>query len=198
MNMNSRILSQRGLLYCHKYWLNVTHPPAFVARFSARKNRFDAIQPFMPPLPLRSPGALLCCVFFSSFPKRLTTTEKHQARPCGRCGLSPRCPCWRTSSVVTVNLQSRGSGTMIFTGIRKGHAGKTGRLITTRHAAGSVISPGALKDQAKHLRGGKNVTKDRPTAISERIGGDFHSIVRVGALCFTSAEYVMKKKQAGW
>lgn len=60
---------------------------------------------------------------------------------------------------------------MIFTGIRKGQAGKTGSLITARRTAGTVISPGALKDRAKHLRGGRNVTKDRTTAVSEPIGG---------------------------
>lgn len=64
------------------------------------------------------------------------------------------------------------SGTMIVTGIfKKGHAGKTGSLITTQYAAGTVISPGALKDGAKHLRGGKNVTKDHTTAVSEHVRG---------------------------
>lgn len=148
----------------------MTHPPAFVAQFTAQKNRFDAIQPFIPPLPLCSPGAVLCCVFFFSFPKRHITTENINYVPVG----TAVCP----FSVLAEDEQCRyskpsksESGTMIFTGIRKGHAGKTGSLITTHQAAGTVISPGALKDGAKHLRGGKNVTKDRTTAVSEHIGG---------------------------
>lgn len=41
----------------------------------------------------------------------------------------------------------------------------------TQYAAGTVISPGALKDCAKHLRGGKNVSKDHTTAVSEHVRG---------------------------
>lgn len=55
--------------------------------------------------------------------------------------------------------------------LKKGLAGKTGSVITTQYAAGTVISPGALKDCAKHLRGGKNVTKDHTTAVSQHVGG---------------------------
>lgn len=167
MNMSSRILSQRELLFCHKYWPNVTHPPAFVA---AQKNRFDAIQPLIPSLPLCNPGAVLCCVFFFSFPKRHITTENISCVPVG----AAVCPL----SVLAEDEQRRyskpsksESGTMIFTGIRRGHAGETGSLITARRAAGTVIAPGALKDGAEHLRGGKSVTTDRTTAVSEHIGG---------------------------
>lgn len=109
-------------------------------------------------------------VFSSSLFQRDITTENINYVPVG----TAVCPL----SVLAEDEQRRysktsksESGTMIFTGIRKGHAGKTGSLITTRHAAGTVISPGALKDRAKHLRGGKNVTKDRTTALSEHIGG---------------------------
>lgn len=108
------------LSHCQKYWLNVTHPPAFVARFTAQKNRFDAIQPFIPPLPLRSPGAVLCCVFFFSFPKRHKTTENINNVPVG----TAVCPL----SVLAEDEQRRYSkpskserGTKISTGIRKGH-----------------------------------------------------------------------------
>lgn len=56
--------------------------------------------------------------------------------------------------------------------IKEGHTGKTGSIITTQCTLGTVISPGALKDWTKHLKGGgKNVTEDRRTAVPEHIRG---------------------------
>lgn len=89
--MNSGVLSQRALLSRHKYWLNLTHPPAFVAQFAAQKNRFDAIQPFISPLPLCDPGAVLCCLF-SSLQRDNNHKKNPNYVPAGHCGLSPRRP----------------------------------------------------------------------------------------------------------
>lgn len=156
---------------CRKYWLHVTHPPALAARFTAPKKRFDAIQPSIPPLPRCNPGAGLCCVFFSSFPKRHLTTENMACVPAG----TAVCPL----SVLVEDEQRRSSqpsksesGTGVFhRNKERPRRENRKRLITSRHAAGTVISPGALKDGAKHLRGGRNVAKDRTTAVSEPIGG---------------------------
>lgn len=72
--------------------------PELLLLGSLLTNCFDAIQPFISPLPLCNPGAMLCCVFFFSLPKRHITTEKkthaHHLRLCGHWGLSFRRPRW--------------------------------------------------------------------------------------------------------
>lgn len=118
MNMNYNILFQRELFHHHKYftlWLNVTHlwalfPPKLLLLGSLLKNCFDAIQPFISPLPLCNPGAILCCVFFSSSPKRHITTKKtHTHAPAmslWALGFVPPASVLRMSNAVTVNRRS--------------------------------------------------------------------------------------------
>lgn len=58
------------------------------------------------------------------------------------------------------------------TGIKEGHTGKTGSIITTWSTLGIVISPGVLKECTEHIKGsGKNVSRDRRAAVSEHIRG---------------------------
>lgn len=91
-------------------------------------------------------------------------------------GFVPAASALRMSNAVTVNPQSPRLGFIcwqwLLLRIKEGHAGKTGSIITTQCTLGTVISPGALKDPTKHLKGaGKNVTEDGGTAVPEHIRG---------------------------
>lgn len=148
-------------LSCHKYftlWLNVTHlwalfPPRLLLLGSLLKNCFDAIQPFISPLPLCNPGAMLCCVFFSSLPKRHITTKNTHTYAnyvpvgTGVCPSSVRVEdeqcCYSKPSESKIKIHTL---TMTLVRIKEGHTGKTGSIITTQCTLGTVISPGALKD----------------------------------------------------
>lgn len=77
--------------------------------------------------------------------------------------------CYSKSSKSKIRMHI---STMALLRIKEGHAGKTGSIITTQCTLGTVISPGALKDGTKHLKGaGKNVSEDRGTAVPEHIRG---------------------------
>lgn len=125
---------------------------SFCCSVHCSKNVFDAIQPFISPLPLCNPGAMLYCVFFS-LPKRHITTKKHHIHQ--PCHPGPRvCPssihaedepwCYSKSSKSKIRIHIL---TMTpFLRIKEGHTGKTGSIITTHCSLGTVISPGALKE----------------------------------------------------
>lgn len=118
-------------------------------------------------------------------------------------GFVPPASVLRMSNAVTVNPQSAKIRIHIMTmtplRIKEGHTGKTGSIITIQCTLGTVISPGALKDRAKHLKGaGKNVTERSQDCGPQTHQGNFHSIVHMTALCFISTAYVMKRKQAQW
>lgn len=189
MNMNYNILLQWELFHCHKYftlWLNVTHlwalfHPSFCCLVHCSKS---ALMPFSL-LYRHFLCAILapCFVVFSSPPYRRDTLPHKKKTLMHAPTMSPwakgfvsAASVLRMSNAVTVNPQSPRLGYIfwqwLLLRIKEGHTGKTGSKITTQCTLGTVISPGALKDWAKHLKGtGKNVTEDRGTAVPEHIRG---------------------------
>lgn len=138
------------------------------------KNGFDAIEPFISPLPLCSCGAMLCSVFFFFLTKKThhhkTTQYSHMPQICPLgFGLSPQHRCARTSNALQWIPNDDHE---MRDWIKEGHSGKTGSPITRQQTLGTVISPGALKASTKHLQGGGNhVTREKQGSLPTHIRG---------------------------
>lgn len=189
MNTGNNILFQWELFHCHKYftlWFNMTHLWAlFRSSFCCSVHcSKTALMPFSLLYRHFLCATLApCFVVFSSPPywrdtspqkkKHTHTYTNYVPVGTGVCPSSVRVEdeqCFYSKpskSKIRILIL-----TMTPLRIKEGHTRKTGSIITTQCTLGTVISPGALKEWTKHLKGaGKNVTEDRSTAVPEHIRG---------------------------
>ena len=156
--------------------------PAFVAWFKKKKSLWCHSVFYIATSCVQSwRRALLCflLLLIEQTHNHRTHPPAHRLRGPGHRGLvPPRWPWMTMSNAVTVKTQSPKIRRRVFTmtpgkELKKATLGKTGSVITAQCTLGSVISPGALKGRAKHLRGaGRNVSEDGRPAVPEHIGGE--------------------------
>lgn len=171
---NSKVLNQEhwfssdnsftatNTLLCGLIWLifRLFSTKAFVAWFTAQKQLWCHSVFYIATSSVQSwRHALFCFLLLlteDTHNHKLARahTHTHHYVPSGHWGLSPpsslnedeQCSYCKSTKIRIHNL------TMTPWRIKEGHNAKTGSLITIQCTLGTLISPGALKDWAKHLK----------------------------------------------